>query len=274
MITLFGVVDFLSYITSAGYLFVLFFSNLAMITLHKKHPSIHRPFRAPFFPLTPILASLTCVIVIFFSDLNALLFTGVVIAAFVAFYYVRTGVRLWQAAHKRSLSPGRWRIILPLTDPTEMDGLMKVGSAAGRGREGSEHVSANDLARFHTNVDLRIQTNTMTKIRAQRHAVLETFIHYAVDRNVPMYTKMITDVTMADGVINEIKNDDNVKLVLMRWPGQARGGDGYRKALKRLVEEAKVNLAVLNDRGINEFPRYPGSRRGWIEQPAGHPSGK
>jgi len=39
----------------------------------------------------------------------------------------------------------------------------------------------------------------------------------------------------------------------MRWPGQARGGDGYRKALKRLVEEAKVNLAVLNDRGIKDF---------------------
>ena len=35
LITIIGVVDFLSFITSAGYLFVLFWSNLAMIRLHK-----------------------------------------------------------------------------------------------------------------------------------------------------------------------------------------------------------------------------------------------
>ena len=44
LITIIGVVDFLSFITSAGYLFVLFFSNLAMIRLRKKFPAINRPF--------------------------------------------------------------------------------------------------------------------------------------------------------------------------------------------------------------------------------------
>ncbi len=77
LITVFGVVDFLSYITSAGYLFVLFFSNMAMITLRKKFPDIHRPFKVPLFPLTPILASLTCLLVIFYSSIDALLFTAV-----------------------------------------------------------------------------------------------------------------------------------------------------------------------------------------------------
>ena len=68
-----------------------------------------------------------------------------------------------------------------------------------------------------------------------------------------MYTKMVADVTMADGVINEIKNDANVKLVLMKWPGQASSGEVYRKALKRVVEEAKVSVGVLNDKGIKNF---------------------
>ena len=58
LITMIGVVDFLSFITSAGYLFVLFWSNLAMIKLRKKYPAIKRPFKAPWFPLTPLLASL------------------------------------------------------------------------------------------------------------------------------------------------------------------------------------------------------------------------
>jgi len=252
LITIIGVVDFLSYITSAGYLFVLFFSNLAMIRLHRKYPSIHRPFKAPFFPLTPILASLTCVIVICYSDLDAILFTGLVIGVFAVYYYAKTGIQLWQDAHKRSLSPGRWRVILPLTNPKGMDGLMKVGSLLAEA-EKDLNMCLLTVLPGSINVDFEDSDEYLAKIRAQRQAVLETFIHYAVDRNVPMYTKMITDVTMADGVINEIKNDDNVKLVLMIWPGQARGGDAYRKALKRLAEEAKANLAVLNDRGIMNF---------------------
>jgi len=252
MITIIGVVDFLSYITSAGYLFVLFFSNLAMIKLHKKYPSIHRPFKAPFFPLTPILASLTCVIVIFYSDLDAILFTALVIGIFTVYYYSKTGIQLWQEVHKRDLSPGRWRIILPLTHHIGMDGLMKIGSLLAEA-EKDLNMCLLTVLPGTINMDTEGSDQYLEKIRAQRHAILEKFIHYAVDRNVPMYTKMITDATLVDGIINEIKNDDNVKLVLMKWPGKTRGEATYRKALKRLVEEAKVNLAMLKDRGIKNF---------------------
>jgi amino acid transporter/nucleotide-binding universal stress UspA family protein len=252
LITSIGVVDFLSYITSAGYLFVLFFSNLAMIRLHKKYPSIHRPFKAPLFPLTPILASLTCVIVIFYSDLDAILFTGLIIGIFTIYFYSKTGLQLWQDAHKRDLSPGRWRIILPLAGQNGMDGLMRVGALLAEAEKDTNMCLLTVLP-GSVQADSDDSDQYLEKIRAQRHAILEKFIHYAVDRNVPMYTKMITDVTLVDGVINEIKNDDNVKLVLMKWPGKTRVGIAYRKALKRLAEEAKVNLAVLNDRGIKNF---------------------
>lgn len=252
LITIFGVVDFLSYITSAGYLFVLFFSNLAMIRLHKKYPFIHRPFRAPLFPLTPILASLTCLIVILFSDLEAILFTAVVIGVFALYYYARIGHQLWQDAHKRDLSPGRWRIVLPLTDHTEMDGLMKVGSLLADA-EKDTNMCLLTIIPSTGSLDEAESGGYLKKIRAQRHAILNRFIHYAVDRNVPMYTKMITDLSLTDGILSETKHDNNIKLVLLKWPGQGRGGPEYRKELKRVAEEAKVNLAVLKDRGIKKF---------------------
>ncbi len=250
LITIIGVVDFLSYITSAGYLFVLFFSNMAMITLHKKYPNIHRPFTAPFFPLTPILASLTCVIVIFYSDLSAILFTGLIIFIFTVYYFSKKGMQLWQDAHKRDLSPGRWRIMLPLTKSHEMDGLMKVGSLLAEAEKDTNMclltVLPSSLQGDATDSDAYLE-----KLKEQRHDILNRFIHYAVDRNVPMYTKMISDATMTDGILHEIDNDNNVKLVLMKWPGS--GSNGYRKSLKRLVEESKVNLGVLHDRGIKGF---------------------
>jgi APA family basic amino acid/polyamine antiporter len=252
LITVIGVVDFLSYITSAGYLFVLFFSNMAMITLHKKFPTIRRPFKAPFFPLTPILASITCLIVFLYSDLDALLFTGGIIGLFAVYYYAKIGVQLWNDAHKRDLSPGRWRIILPLISPNGADGLMNVGSLLAEA-EKDLNMCLLTVLPSTAHVEQKDSGDFLEKIKVQRHAILDKFIHYAVDRNVPMYTKMIADATMADGVINEIKNDNNVKLVLMKWPTQASSGELYRKALKRVVEEARVNLGVLNDRGIKNF---------------------
>jgi basic amino acid/polyamine antiporter, APA family len=252
LITIFGVVDFLSYITSAGYLFVLFFSNMAMITLHKKYPNIHRPFKAPLFPLTPILASLTCLIVIFYSDLDAIMFTAGIIGLFTVYYYGKLGVQLWNDAHKRDIAPGRWRIILPLISPNGADGLMKVGSLLAEA-EKDLNMCLLTVLPSTAQVDQQASGEFLEKIKAQRHHILDKFIHYAVDRNVPMYTKMVADVTMADGVINEIKNDANVKLVLMKWPSQTSSGETYRKALKRVVDEAKVSIAVLNDKGIKDF---------------------
>ncbi len=162
------------------------------------------------------------------------------------------GIQLWHDAHTRDLSPGRWRIILPLSTPNGADGLMKVGSLLAEA-EKDLNMCLLTVLPSTAQVDQQASGGFLDRIKAQRHAILDKFIHYAVDRNVPMYTKMVADVTMADGVINEIKNDNNVKLVLLKWPNQAGSGEIFRKALKRLVEEAKFNIGVLNDRGIKNF---------------------
>jgi len=252
LITLIGVVDFLSYITSAGYLFVLFFSNLAMIKLHQKFPTIHRPFKAPLFPLTPIVASLTCVIVIFYSDLDALLFTGLIIVFFGVYYYIKTGIQLRHDAHKRSLSPGRWRIVLPVNNQVGMDGLVKMGSLLA---EAEQDTNLCLLTVLPSSINGTMVENnpSLGKVLSQRHEILNKFIHYAVDRNVPMYTKMIADVTLLDGVMNEVKNDDNVKLVLLNLPEKSQDWEVYQQSLKQLTDRVEVNLAVLKDRGIKNL---------------------
>ncbi len=251
-ITVNGTVDFLSYITSAGYLFVLFFSNLAMIKLRQKYSYIRRPFKAPFFPLTPILASLTCLVVIFYSDLEAILFLGVVIGIFIVYYYAKSGIQMWREAHKRDLSPGRWRIVIPLTHQKGMDGLVKVGSLLAAAEKELNMCLLNVIP-SPVNMDLVNTEQYTERIRTRRRETLEKFIHYAVDINVPMYIKMITDATLVEGVIHEIRNDNNVKLLLMNWPPKNRAEAAYWKSLKRLAEETKVNLAVLRDRGIKGF---------------------
>lgn len=251
-ITIIGVVDFLSYITSAGYLFVLFFSNGAMIVLHRKFPHIHRPFKAPLFPLTPILASITCLIVIFFSDLNAILFTAGVIGLLAVYYFGKESLKLWKDAHQRNLSPGRWRVVLPITKLGEADGLMKVGSLLAESEKDLNLCLLSVLTR-NDSQDKPGSRSQMEWLHGQRQAVLEKFIPYAVDRNVPMYTKMISAPTLTDGVISEIKNDDNVKLVLMKWPDSSDSFPDYHSELMRLITETRISLGLIKDRGISSF---------------------
>jgi len=100
------------------------------------------------------------------------------------------------------------------------------------------------------NIDEKNSDDYLDKVKFQRHAILEKFIHYAVNRNVPMYTKMISDVTMANGIMNEIKNDDNVKLLLMKWPDQKKNAESYHNTLLKIIKDSKANLGVLKDRGI------------------------
>ena len=83
-----GLVEFLSYISSSGYLFALFWSNLALIRLRKRYPNLHRPFKVPFYPITVYLAIGTCLLIISFTDLRALGFGAGLLGVLTVAYYL------------------------------------------------------------------------------------------------------------------------------------------------------------------------------------------
>jgi amino acid transporter/nucleotide-binding universal stress UspA family protein len=252
MITGIGLVNFLSFITSAGYLFVLFCSNISMIALRKKYPFIFRPFKVPFFPLTPILASLTCLVVILFSEINAILFMFGVLVLLTIYYYARIGFQSYKEAHTRSLSPGRWRLMVPFYNTSGLDGVMKLGTVLAEAEQDLNMCLLSVIPK-NAQVDEEMNGKFIEKIRQRRKFILEKFIHYAVERNVPLYTKMVADESLAKGIINEIKNDNNVKLLLLKWPDDTFARDIYVKAIKEVVDEHLVNIGVLYDRGIKSF---------------------
>lgn len=243
-----GLVNFLSYITSAGYLFVLFFSNTAMIKLHSKYPYIHRPYKVPLFPLTPIIASLTCLIVICFSEVNALLFTGGVIALFAAYYYIRIGVTSWREAHIRSLSPGRYRLLVPFTNDSGLDSVMKIGASLAEAKSDMNMCLLMVMKKDPDPANLNLEGFQQT-----RQYLMEKFIHYAVDRNVPLYSKTVSAETIAQGILDEIHMDNNVRLLLFRWPPIDEDQEEFRNTLQEVVKAGVVNIGVLFDKGIKNI---------------------
>ncbi|MFA5612469.1 MAG: universal stress protein [Anaerolineaceae bacterium] len=248
LITGIGAVDFLSYITSGGYLFVLLMSNLSMITLRKKYPFIHRPFKVPFFPLTPIIASLVCLIVLRFSEVRALIFLAGIVALFTFYYYIRLGVASWQAEHKRSQDPGRYRLVVPIQRESGLENLIRIGARIANAQ--------NDVSMCLLQViEPQVTANESAKARLERSRqyILEKFIKHAVERNVPMYAKTVTDLTFADGIINDVRNDNNVRLLLFKWPVGQSEREKFIETIEPVISSGVSNVGVLFDRGIDRL---------------------
>ncbi|MBN2046332.1 MAG: amino acid permease [Anaerolineaceae bacterium] len=254
MVTGIGLVNFLSYITSAGYLFVLFCSNLSMIVLRKKYPDIHRPFKAPFFPITPIVASITCLIVILFSELNAILFMAGLLLLLMVYYYGWIGFQAYREAHTRSLSPGRWRLIVPYYNSHNMDGLMKIASTLADA-EKDLNMCLLLVAPKSKPSDRIAEDESLEHLQQRRRQILDKFIHYAVERNVPMYTKMIAADSLADGIIDEIRNDNNVKMLMLRPPEAIHSLAEYNTIVKKVIDAHIVNFSVFHEREMKQLKK-------------------
>ena len=191
------------------------FSNLATIKLCKNILifTAHTKFLCS---LTPLVASVTCLIVICFSELRALAFTGGVILLF-AIYYLH-GVAAWQETHTRALSPGRYRLLLPVTDFSGLDSLMKIGAGLAEAQSDMNMCMLLVMKKSTTENE-----QSLEHFRQTRQYVMEKFIHYAIERNVPTYSKTVTANSLAEGIIDEIKMDNNVRLLLLRMPRESAG---------------------------------------------------
>lgn len=250
LITSFGLVEFLSYITSAGYLFVLFFSNLAMIQLHRKYPYLHRPFKAPFFPLTPIVASLTCLIIICFSEWKALLFTGAIILLFVLYYVVRLGVNAWTEERKRSLSPGRYRLLVPYQQNEQMDSVVKLGAILAKTRQDTTMCILQVLPECGSEEEREASSK---QIDESNRYILRKYINYAVENNVPLYSKIVRGESLTQGILDVTRLDNNVQLVLFTWPENPNDMAEFRSTIEDITAAGNVNIGVLYDNGLDKL---------------------
>jgi len=91
-----GAVEFLGYAASFGSLLVFALVNLSLIQLRRKMPRLDRPFKAPFYPLTPIAGIIMSVLLLTFPvilrDVNAesaLLSSLGMVAIVLVTYYLR-----------------------------------------------------------------------------------------------------------------------------------------------------------------------------------------
>ncbi len=73
----FNNIDVIASIVNFGSLFTYLFVHASLIKLRHDEPDIHRPFKVPLYPLTPILGAISCILLMFYLSPNALIMAGV-----------------------------------------------------------------------------------------------------------------------------------------------------------------------------------------------------
>ena len=251
LVALFKVVDLLSYISSAGYMFVLFWATLAMLRLRKMHPDIKRPFKAPFFPLTAYIAAASGILIISFANVKALLFLGLVLIGLTSIYYIALGIQKNVEKRERvEEEVGGGRILITTVNPKTALGLVSLASRI------AEHQEDTSICLFSVVKTPRGASqesiDALTQKTAQfQNELLNTAAPIAQVRNVPIYTKHKAAPNVETGIFNELKSPNPVQFVLMGFPSTSTKIKLPHNIIKEVLVMAHKNVGVLRDRGIN-----------------------
>ena len=255
LITIIGLVDFLSFISSAGYMFVLIWASLSMIKLRKKYPDVERPFKTPLFPFTAILAALSGILIITFADPTALLFLGIVLIFLSAVYYIS------QFFKKRTIietqleeAIGGGRILVAAVNPKTAEGLVDLASRLAEHQEDTS-ISLLSVVKVPSMPTQKEINEIVQRSKKDRTALLERTAPIAQKRNVAISTKTKVANNVESAIYRELKSPNPVRLIMLGWPSLDTKLKIPHNIIKEVMVNARGDVVVFRNRGINGLKR-------------------
>jgi amino acid transporter/nucleotide-binding universal stress UspA family protein len=247
-----GLVDFLSYISSSGYLFVLFWSNLALIRLRKRYPDLRRPFKTPLFPITVYLAMGTCFLIIAFTERRALMFgIGLIVVLSIVYYLSPIAYRIYVTRIK-SIEESKDRILVPVSNPKTGARLVHLAAILAQASEDTNICVFNVVPSTAVRFPLSTKPNR-PRLLSPQNILSDPILKEVQYRNVPLYTKVREATSISKGILDEIESRQNVKLVLAGWPGPLDPNATVENPVKILLEKAQTNILVLLDNNLEQI---------------------
>ena len=247
-----GVVDFLSFISSAGYMFVLFWATLALPKLRKMHPEAHRPFKVPLYPVTVILALLGGVLIIAFADKMALLFLAGIIVFFTVVYFINKHIK----SRKKALATlemheGGGRILIGAKRDGAPESLVRLATQM----IGEQTDTTLCLFRVVKTPLTLTATEIEKKIAHEKEEQLKTMArvgNMAIEENFPLYTKLVPATRVEEGFARELQTHKDVRLLLLGFPRDAEKAKSPHNVLKEILMTAQRDVAIVRDKGLPE----------------------
>ncbi len=250
LIAAIGVVDFLSYISSAGYLFVLFFASLSLPVLRKRFPDLVRPFKVPLYPLTAYVAAGVCLFIVAFSEIRALLFLVGVLVLFSVYYFVSRLFKRKRTLNRKYLESRSNRILVPVANPATAENLVRIGSIIAESSKDASICVFSGTSAFSTKTNKK-KSNLLPPNNPQTNDLINQVARFAKKSEVALYTKIQSTENLAQSILDEIHNEGKVNLVLMGWPGKLDKATLAHNVVNEILISAKTNVAVFQQKQRN-----------------------
>jgi amino acid transporter/nucleotide-binding universal stress UspA family protein len=245
-----GIVDFLSFISSAGYMFVLFWATLAMPRLRKKFPDIVRPFKVPLYPLTVVAAALAGVLIISFANPQALMFLGAVMVLLSIWYFIANRTKARRELNARlEYQEGGGKVMIAAKNPETARSLTKVATKLVNQQEDTG-ILIFSVVKTPINLDSSDVPALVKEKNQLQQQLLEQVTPIAVKENVPIYAKLRAASRVEEGIFSELSRHKDINLVMLGVPEERAKLEHPHNILKEVNMMANRNVAVLRDKGL------------------------
>ncbi len=244
--------------SGASLMFLLSFAltNAAMILIRVREPDLPRGYKAPLFPLLPILG------IVFNLGLAIYQFTFQPVAWYVGLAWVAMGAVFYLAytvrageeeerlpvkiLHEERLVPKDYSVLIPLANVEQARMLGILGSAIAKAHDGEV------LALHVVRVPVQLSISDGRMFLREGKPILEEAIRQAREVDVPVHTMIRLDRYIGRA-ITDTARERRVDLMFLGWPGHT---ESPRHAFGSVIDLVAVNppcdLAVVRFRKRRE----------------------
>jgi nucleotide-binding universal stress UspA family protein len=239
-------------------MFLLTFAltNAAMILIRIKEPDLPRSFRAPLFPLLPlvgIITNLGLAIYLFtfqpmawYAGLVWVLLGGVVYLAYTVRASEQEERLPVKILHEERLVPKEYNVLIPLANTKQAKMLGILGAAIAKEHDGEV------LALHVVRVPVQLSMSNGRMFLREGKPILEEAIRQAREIDVPVHTMIRLDRHVGRAIMDTARKH-RVDLMIMGWPGET---ESPHRAFGSVIDLVALNppcdLAVVRFRKRQE----------------------
>jgi amino acid transporter len=246
---------------------------LSVIVMRGAKPRWYRPsFRTPLYPVLPLVTGLVCVSIILTMDpLSRAAGVGLVALSLIWYgVWVRrqavvTGEigPLWERerplegvieAAEAAVRGDKNEVLIPLLEDTDPASLLELATALALADE-RVVISALAMKVVPTQTPLDLAQTWLEQRGGTREYALTQMAAQAAERGVPVRTLRRAARGLDSGVLAVAESRPTVGLILLSWQGVLSASRIYGSPTKRILEEARCDVAVLRAREMTRIAR-------------------
>jgi amino acid transporter/nucleotide-binding universal stress UspA family protein len=244
--------------SGASLMFLLSFAltNAAMILIRVNEPDLPRKYKAPLFPLLPVLG-IICnlgLAIFLFTFQPMAWYVGLAWVALGAVVYVAYTHRVEEAEerlpvkilHEERLVPKDYTVLVPLANQEQARMLGILGAAIAKTHDG-------ELLALHVvRVPVQLSISDGRMFLREGKPLMEEVIRQAREVDVPVHTMIRLDRHI-DRAILETARERRVDLMLLGWPGRTGSPRrAFGSIIDLIAENPPCDLAVVRFRKRRE----------------------